>query len=262
MNEPQDKHLDRLLHDWAEAKLRGRASDQDLSRRILNRVDAQQAEVNWRTGSPLAHKPARWSTRLAWFGLGAVASAATAIILAVCWTPEPVNLALPPRESSSRPADLAPQAKAFLEMQAIFGNNLAWLAETEGKVMLGLQGQAPASRASSTPITIRVELMVRQPGETEWRTSWSVDCVTLDGELVELTRADGSRNPWMVWAHVLPDGMIAVDSSLRWEGLHGEANAYDVIHRPGVRRSVFEWRHEGVEYRVFQTAATLPGGVG
>jgi len=278
MSQQRDDDLNRLLRDWTAAEQPDEVHLQALRERIsraADRLEGHVAEVIGVGDDDLTAgdgrktvSPATWPSRLGWFALGAAA----AILAAVCVVsrlgpdqgrdePEAYMWAdLPPEVRLDR-HQLAAEATLFAAMKEVFADRLTWMAETDGKVILGIEPENPASADGSQPITIRLVVMAREPGETAWHRRFSVDCIALNEQLVELAPPDGAEARVALWAHVLPDGMIAVDTSLNVAGAYGEASS-SAVQRPQVPMRILDLRTNENEYRVFQTVAVLPREVG
>jgi len=261
MSEPTLDKMDRLLRDWAARQRPGEASPEAIKDQVLQAA----AESVGTTSIPSTKR--RWSARLVWVGVGVAASLLAAAILIRAWSAGGREEGLradnrdPLPGAASDTPELALKAALFSEMAGIFEGNLAWLAETDGKVILGVESQPRRTEMDAEPITIRVVAMVRKPGQTAWEQRWSVDCIVRNEELAEFSPPDTGGDELAIWAHVLPDGVIAVDSSLRWENNGGQTMSQSTIHQSRAPQ-VFEFRTDQAEYQVFQTAARLPKEVG
>lgn len=282
MNLPPNDHLDRLLRDWAAREEPPPAHLEALCRAIADGAEELQAgerspvttsggEARVRNAPrtrPAEMRPAGWSGRLAWFGLGIVATVAVAVLLlGVPGGRDPGSgprrpwAGVPPEARLDR-HQLAMRARLFAEVKRVFSDQLAWMAEAEGNVVLGLEGGAPASAENGSPIAVRLVIAARGPGEVRWRRCWSVDCIVRDEQFVEFGPEDGSKHPLALWVHRLGDGMIAIDTSLGRAASPHRSSWHSSVQRPGVPHHVFDFHRDRTQYRVFQTAASLPKEVG
>jgi hypothetical protein len=150
----------------------------------------------------------------------------------------------------------------FAEMQRMFADNLAWVAETNGDVLLGVEPEPRPSADDGRPIVVRLLVMTRQPGHTAWTRQRSIDLIVRDQEFVELAPPDGWDQNLAVWAFRMPDGMIAVDTSLAIRTADAQPACHSGVQRPKVPRQILQLKSDGAEYRVFQTVAVLPEEVG
>ena len=94
---------------------------------------------------------------------------------------------------------LLAKAQLFAEMQAVFGSQLQWLAETTDRVELGLGRDTDASSQSSAgdhvPLMVQVVVERRAAGSADWKTVWTTDVVALDQEPVTWRAAEGTPLP-------------------------------------------------------------------
>lgn len=281
MNRRKEENLDRLLRDWATGEQPDQSHLEMLHERIAQAADQLEGAGAETSGIPddalapggarKATLPGAWPTRLGWFALGAAAAILAAVFL--LWglgtrppvdTPGPRAASGPPAPPEARLSgrELAAQATVFAAMREVFADQLAWMAEADGKVILGIEPEAQAPPAGSDAITIRLVVMARRSGEADWRPRWSVDCIVHDEQLVELPPQDGPENRLAVWTHLLPDGMIAVDTSLGIETSQPGPSSYSGVQRPEVPQQILTLKTDGTEYQVFQTVAVLPKEVG
>lgn len=283
MSHQKDDNLDRLLRYWVSGEQPDEAHLESLRRRISQAAD-QLEGAGTEVGSipdddPTAGRrrkatlPAAWSSRLAWFTLGAAAAILAAVVLVSRLGPDRAEdtsgeqLAEVPPEVRLDRRQLAAQAKLLAAMKEVFAGRLTWIAESDGKVILGIEPETQPSPDGSQPITIRLVVMARRPGEATWHRQWNVDCIVHSEQLVELAPQDGSGAQLALWAHLLPDGMIAVDTSLalgaRGEGRDPQPSTLNTqLFEPQVPRRILTLKTDGTEYQVFQTVAVLPKEVG
>ena len=271
MNENQDDkltdaRLDRLLGDWAAAQRPDEAHLEALQRQISEAAGPATAE-------PRPKAAATWPARLAWFALGAAAAIVAAVLLVPRLIPHPpADPNVPggplagagdvPLEVRFDRQQLASKAALFEELREVFAGNLAWMAEADGKVVLGVASEGQTASADPTPITIRLVVMARKPGEADWHRRTSVDVILCNEELVQFGPEVESPEQFAVWAHLLPDGMIAVDTSLDLESPQAAGSSYSGVQQPSVHQRIFTLKTDEAEYRVFQTVAVLPKEVG
>ena len=283
MNHQKDDNLDRLLRYWASGEQPDQAHLEMLRRRISQAADSLEG-AGTEVGSipdddPTAGPrrkallPTTWSSRLAWFTLGAAAAILAAVVLVSRLGPDRAEdtsgerLAEVPPEVRLDRQQLAAQAELLAAMKEVFAGRLTWIAESDGKVILGIEPETQPPPDGSQPITIRLVVMARRPGESTWRRRFSVDCIVPNEQLVELAPQDESGAQLALWAHLQPDGMIAVDTSLglgaRGEGQDPQPSTLNTqLFQPQVPRRILTLQTDQHEYQVFQTVAVLPKEVG
>jgi len=155
------------------------------------------------------------------------------------------------------PPEIEAGARLFREMERVFAGDLRWIADSDSKVRLGVRQVSGGQVAGAKPLLIRVFVVHRRRGETSWRKILENDVLTRTQELVEAVPDPKLGNRLALWAHVLPDGKVAVDSSIRLTSpIHASVNVTNVL-TPGEPRRVFSLQTEDGEYRIFQVVAPL-----
>jgi len=162
------------------------------------------------------------------------------------------------------------------EMKDVFGDQFNWLAETDSRIEVGLRDESSTNDRSLTPggaleIAVRVVVEERSSSRDQWRRAWAADVISQSEEVVELAAKDDDQSTMMMWAYVLPDGMIAIDSELSFSEI-GKAGttekaapfraAFSNVQKDRQPSEELLTGDNGVEYRVFQTVAVLNKKVG
>jgi hypothetical protein len=156
------------------------------------------------------------------------------------------------------PERLAHDAKLFAELERMFGPQLRWVAEAEGAIEMGIEPDATAAPSvDSQPVTLRLTVVRRGPGEVNWSVMWSVNVLARSEQLVTLPRTTVESPSLLVWTYLLPDGKIACDAELSWGGQEGFHVTASELQTAGDIREVAAEEDGGVEYRVFQTVQLL-----
>jgi hypothetical protein len=89
-----------------------------------------------------------------------------------------------------------------------------------------------------------------------------VDLLTRSQELVEAVPDPKLTSRMFLWACFLPDGNVALDSSIRLAApIRVSVDVTNVL-APGEPAKVFSLETEDAEYRIFQVAVPLPGREG
>jgi hypothetical protein len=192
-----------------------------------------------------------------WFAAG------LAVAVAVAW------FVWPPRQDGG-PADWPPsvrfaagqpaeKAALVAGLEATFGDGLAWIAEHDDRVELGL---VPGGAGRGRPVAVRVVVLTRRAGEAGWRAAWQSDVVARDEAVVDVAAGPGGAGRLRLWTHALPDGGFAIDGQLTLarSPLPLEAS-YGGVQRPGEPRRVTGDRTGDVEWQIIQTIVPL-GSVG
>lgn len=166
------------------------------------------------------------------------------------------------------------------EMKELFGQQLAWLAETDERVEVGLSDRPPATSDESRwgdaaiPLFVRVVIEKRAASQKDWELAWTVDVVSQSEELIELAPEVSNGTSMRLWAYALPDGVFAVESELVFsnEGTSRPVmNSEEVeifrsesfnIQQNRIPSAMLLTGSDGVQYRVLQTVAGLKSRVG
>lgn len=166
------------------------------------------------------------------------------------------------------------------EMKELFGHQLAWLAETDERVEVGLSDRPPATSDESRwgdaaiPLLVRVVIEKRAAAHNGWELAWTVDVVSQSEELIEIAPEVSNGTSMRLWAYVMPDGVFAVDSELVFstEGTSRPVrNSEKVeifrsesfnIQQNRIPSAMLLTGSDGVQYRVLQTVAGLKSRMG
>lgn len=154
-------------------------------------------------------------------------------------------------------ADRRPaMARVFTETERLFGPNLRWIAQSEHTMELGVSDTA----APGTPLMVRITLVARHHGSTSWQRIWGTEVVARTDDLLELPPPGTPHGALAVWMHPLGGCAALVENRLALRSPVGmEAESSEVL-RFGATRSVRQFRHAGIEYRLLQTVAPIGGG--
>ncbi len=255
MNGDERKRIDILLCDWSARHRLSEGGEDDLQARIRAASWANEFEV-------LAgeHRAGTGQRAAVWTALTVVFVCAGVLGLAV-WMPldrpdpdPPVDVTLPCILHSSK--ELAVQRQLLVETERLFDCRLAWFAEEGRRVDLGLASEAQPGHAGGAPVAIRLLLVRRSPRRTAWSPVRLVDVVARSETMVQWQTEKGAL---FLWAYVLPDGMIAVDTGLAaWEPGGWEPSASGLFV-PGVPVRIAAHHTETAEYQLWQVASLLQG---
>jgi len=262
MNETNGDPLELLLRGWADRH----AADSGSLDRIQGAIgQAMENDDKSQIADSTVAAPGRWQSRALWFAIGAVAASLLAMVSIMLWSPKRPEIGGhdPPQRSGGVQAAITPEqvardTKLFAELDRMFGRQLRWIAESDGKLELGIEPDAAAAPpANSKPVTIRFTVVKRVQGDRDWSVVWTVNLVARNEQLVQLQPAQADSPSLMVWAYPLPDGQIACDTEWSLGGsdrLHGKASE---LQSAGDVRELASAAEGGVEYRVYQTVQLL-----
>lgn len=258
----QDR-LDKLLKQWAAAH----ATSEEHARKLSDRIADELAASHLRVLDPAAdwRVPRPRRRRLPWAPLGIAAAllVAATVSLFLRWPSVPDGV-VPDSEAASSPAaaidpaELHAGARLFQEMEALFANDLRWVADTDDTVRLGVRPTSGAPVAGETRLMIRVVVLRRGRDATSWHELMKADLFARSQELVEAVLDPKLDNRLVLWAYALPDGKVAIDSSLRLTTpIRASVDATNVL-TPGKSASVLSLETEDAEYRICEVVTPLP----
>lgn len=167
--------------------------------------------------------------------------------------------------------EISNRAIVLSEMKDVFGDQLNWLVETDSRFEVGLSGDSLVSEVALTQneaaeIAVRVVVEERSSPESTWQRTWAADVISQSEEVVELAAKNDDQTTMTMWAYVLPDGMVAIDSELSFSGDHSAMissqdakfrAAFSNVQQDRQPSEEFLTGANGIEYRVFQTVAVL-----
>lgn len=272
-----DERLDELLGQWAEQSAAPDRLDELHDSIVTAAVEAPtglnghgiESSSKFEMDYPdhRTRRPSRWAAGFA------VGSALMLLVsVTVFW------FALQDRRSGASNDDLPPefawlradqiQNKQVLlnEMDEMFGNQLAWLAETGDRVEFGLSQSHDESDEATTAdeasrLAVRVVVERRNAANDDWQVAWAMDVVSRSEEFVEVVPQQADGNELRLWTYRLPSGLIAVDSELQLVGRNRLHATTSGLQKDGQPVRVFTSSDNGTEYRVYQTVAVLDGKV-
>ena len=258
----QDR-LDKLLKQWAAAYATSEEHGRKLADRIVDELTAGGFPVLDPAVDGRVPIPRR--RRLAYTALGIAAGLLIAVTIAFLSRrpPVPDEVVSGGEDTSSPVASIAPselqaRARLFHEMETLFADDLRWVADSDSEVRLSVRPVSGGPTARATPLLIRVLVMQRKTGEAAWHKLMETDVLTRSQELVEMIPDPRLDNRLLLWAYALPDGKVAIDSSIRLSTpIRASVDVTNVL-TPGKPANVFSLETEDAEYHIFQVVTPLP----
>ena len=242
-------NLDDRLKSWTSSHAPSDEHLLALTQRITHearqvRHEAHQAELSAISG---------WG-KLAYAGLGA---ALTCLVFVLAGS---LLLSRTAREGSQLTTlagisseQLAAQGRLFREMNRMFTEGLRWVAQSDGEVGIGLDTESGLAGREAAPLLVRVTVLARADGATDWHQAWSADMMVRDQDVVEVAPDPRSHNKLTVWVYALEDGKLAVDTRVALNlPVTLESRLNTVVAR-GLPTEIASTRVGGAEYRIFQT---------
>lgn len=280
MNNPSPTDpLDSLLQEWHATQMPPASDLDELASRITDSlapnptrqrggspsessltlpVEMSSDSTSMSGGSNQRQRSTRWQSTV-WFTLGAAAMAIVAVATMLLRNPAVDQQVvqktedLPPQFAWLQSEQLENKAVLLHEMEAVFDDQLAWLAEDGGQVQIGVADQ---QQENGQPVVVRLVVQRRAVGDSEWNMHWAMDVLARSEQVVRVAPKTTNGAGLELWAYRLPDGEISVDTDLVIDGHQMLAMTH--LHADSTPQSISGGDRDGFEYRVFQTAAALP----
>jgi hypothetical protein len=115
----------------------------------------------------------------------------------------------------STPNDLVSRQSLFNELDRMFDGHWRWFGEVNGRVHL--QTEEPFTSdadAAENGVAVRLAVIQRRPGESNWHVVWEASVVARSDEWVRLPEELIGDDAVSVWAHSLPDGSLLIESEI------------------------------------------------
>lgn len=246
--------IDARLREWR----RRRDVAADAAGRV-SRIAAAVRAADVAASHPVVAGPDRWRERTGWFAAGL---AAAAMVACVAWrngaSDEGANW---PPSVRFAAADIAARAEVLAGMEQTFAGRLAWVAEHDQTVAVGLADRAVAA----APVAVRIVVLTRRGAAARWEPAWQTDVVVRDEQVVDVAAGAHGDGRLKLWAHCLPDGAIAVDGELTLASHAVPLRAaYGGVQKAGLPCRVTGDRAADVdvEWQVIQTVVPLRPATG
>ncbi len=224
-SESETEKLDRLLRDWLEAQQPTSNEQEALHGRIVTAVQESLQQPSLAKAEPSSHSQ---SSRYGWMYLAT--AAAGLLVCLVFWSPSATrqkNVETSQSRSdavsqANRPPEMArisidAKARLLAEMQQVFDNRVAWIAETDGQMWFELgEGE---KRSTDKRMVLRLEVLTTDSVRENDSTGrvWAMDLI-LENEHVAEVRTLATNPEVMVWPYILPDGSVAIETCLDLPG--------------------------------------------
>jgi hypothetical protein len=154
---------------------------------------------------------------------------------------------------------IATGVKLFEEMDRLFNGNLRWVAESNGEMGIGVEEER--EQLDTPPALVRLTVMARSVGASEWREVWQSDVMVREQDLVEVSPGHSSDTV-SLWVFPLEDGNISIDTTVAINTPIQIQASESTVATPGMPIQVASVTEQGTEYRVYQTVVLLEQGGG
>jgi hypothetical protein len=161
----------------------------------------------------------------------------------------------PPAAASLGASVLAAKRQLLAETNAIFDDQLAWIADGEREVSLEVRDQAAQDNGEF--MLVRVVVAQRTSPDLPWSTIWQTDVISRSESLVEVTPQQLNGSSLALWTYPMSDGEVAVDMDLALAQDTQMRSSSSTVLQTGQPTSVGCSTEDGVEHCVFQTVMPL-----
>jgi hypothetical protein len=273
-----DSHdpLDQLLVDWAAARTADDEHTRQLSGQIISAArDEAQAVSDQPVPAalyPEAIPAANWGGKLMIGGsvlLLFLVLAGSLLYYNLTGSPindqqqaisideTPLTTALTdehPAAASLGATVLAAKQQLLSETNALFDNQLAWIADGQRDVSLEVRDHAAGV---DDFLLVRVVVARRTSPDAPWLTVWQTDVISRNEALVEVAPEQLDGSSLALWTHLMPEGEVAVDMDLMLDQEMQMQSSSSTVLQSGQPTRVDCSTDNGVEQCVFQTVMPL-----
>lgn len=254
--------LDKLLQEWA-----GRRKIQETKLRLLTETICR--EVRYAKRETLPENAGSKGISLLWLrityaSLGVMAAACFLVTFLRQQMPVPI-VAVPEgriesapltRTAAISPEDMGNNLKVLREMNNVFPEELRWIQASGKRIDLGLASQAGESGIQADCVMIRLVIFKREIGGA-WQNIWTAEVMTVPEEVVRIPLEGKTGNYLSFWTHLLPDGLLALDSDIRLKLPVELATCFSGILKPGIPQRVLSLNTGDIEYCIFEAVTYL-----
>lgn len=150
---------------------------------------------------------------------------------------------------------LAAKRRLLTETNALFDNRLAWIADGEREVSLGVSDEPVSDNGAY--LLVRVVVAQRMSPDSPWSTVWYTDVISRNEELVEVTPKQLDGSALALWAYATLDGEVVIAMDLTLDRGSPTQSSSTTVLQAGRPTRVSCSTADGVEQCVFQTVMPL-----
>lgn len=251
-----DEKLDRALAQWGEGKTAGL----DHLKQLQERVQSTMADQTITTRSHESGLRSK-SRRTVWWA-AAIAAAIVGIALTI-WIDRSFNNAtrlvdgqdVPPKLSM---INVEKQQSLLSQFREVFGPQLIGVADIGGDLELFLHGEEGNSNYinSDKYLALKLTLVSRQ-GNQVWKTVETVDLISSQEEIVQISAAKEHALEIAVWTYQVESDLVSIDLNCKLNGMLDLHIRTSGLQRTGEIANVFSKRIGETEYRLYQSVVHL-----
>ncbi len=241
--------LDNTLKTWAD----GHGATEEHLTSLTTRITTEATRAQYQaaeTSTPILHR----------FGYAALGMAATLLIGILClhsgilgYSRDDTGQCLA-RISSD---DANAIRSLYAETDHMFAEKLRWIAESNGNMGIGVESVLGGQANDSVPLLVRLTVVSRAAGESEWKREWNADVLLRGQEVAEIAPNPNTPNKLTLWAYPLEDGRVAIDTGFSLVAPVELASHSSAVASEGAPLELLSMKTGDVEYRVFQTVQSL-----
>ena len=217
--------LNGLLQDWSARQEPASTELDSLQARIAEQLVNDVARTEVGAIGRLGLRPDSFATRVgtesqptsaSWLAVVVVAASLLAGVT-VFWSGRSDDSARSMNASfASLPAgNLFARQSLFNELDRMFDGRWRWLSEINGSVHVETDEPSPDLPSDeNSGVAVRLTIVQRRPGETEWKVVWEASVLARSEEWVRLPVELPGDSAVSMWAYALPDGSTLVESDV------------------------------------------------
>jgi hypothetical protein len=242
LNLPDDS--DSAVRQWSQGKTFHQDELRRLSAEICRRARDEAAPFQLQSRSRF---------RLASISALALSVAAAAVLAFVFLRPVPGNSDADLLQAATLPIER--MRVLARESGRLFDQRVAWLAETNQDLLLGLDETANSPDRNRQQISVRVVVFHRDSRSQAWQPVFTTNVVTREEEVIQMQNTAGGPS-LRLWTHILPDQSVAVDTDLAMGGKTAPHWSTTSVVSEGPS-AVLKAADGPGEYQVWQSAAIM-----
>jgi len=249
--------LNNLLRQWSEER---QSSDRHLGS-LADQIRLEAVRQRTRYSGADASSVGFWQ-KLSFAGLGAaVALVAVLGILYGASGPDAlIGCNGVARLIAVTDKDRQASSRLFYEMEKLFPESLAWVAESNGEVGMGVDSSAGGVSGNAQPMLVRLMVVARKDDASCWSTIWNADVMLRGEDVVEVVPNKESGNKLAFWVYPLSDGKIAIDSEVALNLPLPLSSRGSMVVKQGEANEIISISENGIEYKLLQVVTKLGAG--
>lgn len=257
--------LNQLLGDWAARQEPTPAALNSLRARVVEQLSnvAQTSRSEPTVMALQTNEISRSRLFTSWFAVLSVAASLLAMA-AVFWSSRGLDSdrSLDSAFAALPANDVAGRQLLFRELDRMFDGQWRWLGEVNGRVHVQTEESsvdpANSSSAENSGVAVRLTIVRRRPGDTDWNVVWEASVLARSEEWVRLPSELLGDSEVSLWAYSLPDGSVLVQSDVALTGpipvRHSDQQFFGASQR---RARLWSAHRSDGEFQLIQSIARM-----